>query len=712
MKNYRWISVLLVIFFINTSIHAQEKSLSLNDAVLGYYKGLYPKNMSSLQWIDDTDHFIYKEKDVYLIKDANNQSVGQIDLSSIKKAFPEVERLPRIQIINDTDFVFQTSDNFSIYNYKAKTKKESILFDKKGQNHDLCYKNKMLAYTIENNLFIGSSSNPKITVVSTNDKNIVSGQAIHRYEFGISKGTFWSPMGTFLAFYQKDETNVTGYPIVDVTTYPATLVNSKYPMAGQKSELAKIGVYNIKTQKLSYLNIDTSDEHYLTNLSWSPDEKFILLAEINREQNHMWFNVYDAVSGQKVRTIFEEKSDKWVEPETPAMFLPNSNNEFLWLSERDGYMNVYQYSLLGDSNKQITNFDFVVTQILGFDTKGTNLFLEATGEDPKGIQVFKIDLKKNRSKQLTKEGTHRAQLSSSGTYLLDSYTDLFTPTKVTLIKSSKRNEEYNTFYTAPNPLKEYKIGSTEFVKLKAIDGTPLEARLIKPTNFDASKKYPVFIYVYGGPHAQLVTDTWMGGASLWMHYLAAEKDYLVFTVDNRGSAHRGFAFESSIHRNQGEVAMEDQMMGVNYLKSLPYVDANRLAIHGWSYGGFMTISMLLHHPEVFTSGVAGGPVTDWKYYEVMYGERYMDMPQENPEGYEKTRVHNYIKNLKSELLIIHGSVDDTVVPQHSMTLLQEAVSNEIPIDFFTYPMHPHNVRGKDRVHLMEKVINYVLENNK
>ncbi len=265
---------------------------------------------------------------------------------------------------------------------------------------------------------------------------------------------------------------------------------------------------------------------------------------------------------------------------------------------------------------------------------------------------------------------------------------------------------------AENPLKEYAIGSTEFLQLKANDGTVLEARLIKPTNFNPNKKYPVLVYVYGGPHAQLVTNSWMGGASLWMHYLATEKDYLVFTVDGRGSAHRGFAFESSIHRNQGVVAMEDQMSGVAFLKSLPYVDANRLAIYGWSYGGFMTISMMLHHAGVFTTGVAGGPVTDWKYYEVMYGERYMDTPQENPEGYKNTRVHNYIKNLEGELLIIHGSIDDTVVPQHSMTLLKEAIENGIQIDFFTYPMHPHNVRGKDRVHLMGKVIKYVLKNNK
>jgi len=362
--------------------------------VLGYYKGLYPKNLTSLQWIEGADTYIYKENDAYLIKNTKNQLVDKIEFTTFQKAFPTSKRLPRIHYINNTDLVYQTREGFSIYNYKSKTAGKSISYEKTAQNQDFCYKNNSVAYTIDNNLYVATASSAGMPVTEITDNNVVSGQAIHRHEFGISKGTFWSPNGTCLAFYQKDETNVTDYPIVDVTTYPATLVNSKYPMAGQKSEIAKIGVFNTKTQNVSYLNIDTSDEHYLTNLSWSPDEKYVLLAEVNREQNHMWFNVYDAVSGNKVKTVFEESNDKWVEPETPALFLPNSNSTFLWLSERDGFMNVYQYDLFNENFKQITNFDFVITQVLGFDKEGKNLFVEATGADAKGLQVFKIKLAK------------------------------------------------------------------------------------------------------------------------------------------------------------------------------------------------------------------------------------------------------------------------------------------------------------------------------
>jgi len=712
MKKKLWLPILFFSTLFIFSTQAQEKHLTMNDAVLGYYKGLYPESLRSLQWIKETDNYIYNEKGSYVIKDASGMKINSVDLKAIQASFPNVKRLPRIQHINHSDLAFQTATDLNIYNYITKSKQSSISFPEKAQNQDFCYKNKSVAYTLDNNLFVATASNPKISITSTKDKNIVSGQAIHRYEFGISKGTFWSPKGNYLAFYQKDETHVTNYPIVDVTTFPATLTAGKYPMAGQASEQAKIGIFQIASKKLIYLDIDTKDEHYLTNLSWSPDEKYVLVAEVNRKQNHMWFNYYDTKTGEKVKTIFQETSDKWVEPETPALFLPNSNTTFLWLSERDGFMNVYLYDLFSKRIEQVTNFDFVLTKTLGFDTSGKYLYVEATGDDPKGLQVYRIDLQSKKTKQITKNGgTHRTQLSKSGNYLIDNYSSLETPRKIGIIDVNSKSKDCEILLEAANPLKDWNIGSTEFVQLKGVDGTKLEARIIKPKNFDATKKYPVLIYVYGGPHAQLVTDTWMGGASLWMHYLAAEKDYIVFTVDGRGSANRGFAFESSIHRNQGVVAMEDQVTGVDYLKSLPYVDADRLAIFGWSYGGFMTISMLLHQPDMFTTGVAGGPVTDWKYYEIMYGERYMDMPEENPEGYKNSRVHNYIENLKADLLIIHGSIDDTVVPQHSMTLLKEAVEKGVQLDFFTYPMHPHNVRGKDRVHLMDKVINYVLKNN-
>lgn len=703
--------ILMAIAFLPFFVVAQQKHLTIESAVLGYSKGLYPQSVQQLQWVEGSDVYFYAENNTFFFKNPDGSLVRQLSLNDLKSVYPSMTRMPYPEKVTSNGMLFQTEKGYTFFDYINKKEVSLIGFDENAENQDYCLKTNKLAYTIKNNLFVADANNPKMIVTDFQDKNIVSGQSIHRNEFGISKGTFWSPNGTYLAFYQKDETNVSDYYLENITTYPSTPKIIKYPMAGQGSEKAKIGIYNTQNQKVSYLNIDTNDEHYLTNLAWSPDEKFILLAEINRGQNHYSLNVYDVTTGNIVRTILEESNSKWVEPEFPALFMPKSNTTFFWMSEKDGFMNVYQYDLVSNLAKQITNFKFVVTQILGFDLKNENIFVEATGSDPKGSKVFKVNLKKGNVIEITKEnGTHYTQLSTNSNYLIDVFTNLTTPNQTSILET--KSFKKNVVQTASNPLKDHQLGTTEFIKLKAEDGQDLESVIVKPANFDPTKKYPVLIYVYGGPHAQLVTDTWLGGTGLWMQYMAAEKDYIVFTLDNRGSSNRGFAFESVLHRQQGKAPMADQMVGVEFLKSLPYVDANRIAVNGWSYGGFMTISLLLNHPDTFTTGVAGGPVTDWKYYEVMYGERYMDTPQENPEGYEATKLHNKITNLKSDLLIIHGSVDDTVVPQHSLTLLKEAVEKGVQLDFFTYPMHPHNVRGKDRVHLQTKMINYILEHNK
>ena len=704
------LSIFLLLFV--TIISAQEvKHLNLEDAVLGYYKGLYPEQ-KSLQWVEGTDNYIVTEGNIVQVNYNLSKQPALFSLEDLQKVIPELKRLPyEFTKVTSETVTFIYKNAMVIYNYKNNTVSNGLKFPSDIENNDYNSDAKAVAYTIENNLYVATSSNPKIAVTNISDKNIVSGQAIARSEMGITKGTFWSPKGNFLAFYQKDESNVTDYPLVDVTTTPASLKNLKYPMNGMGSEIPKVGIYSMKNNRVVYLDIDTSDEHYLTNLSWSPDENFVFLAEVNRGQNHMSFNMYDASTGKKMKMLFEEKNDRWVEPEHTAVFVPNSNSTFLWLSERDGFMNLYEYDIDNQSERQLTHFSWVIKKILGFDEKGKNVIITGTGIDARETKAFKISLKNGRMDILTLEpGTHNVQLSPNGNYFIDSYSSLNVP-KVVKRKSIKNKEEA-TIYTSKNPIEGYQLGTTELVTLKAKDGSDLYGRLLKPANFDASKKYPVLVYVYGGPHAQMVTNSWLAGSNLWMQWMAAEQDYIIFTVDNHGSEYRGFEFESVIHRQAGEVEMEDQLIGVDYLKSLPYVDGNRLAIHGWSYGGFMANSLMLRHPGVFTTAVAGGPVTDWKYYEIMYGERYMDRWQDNEAGFEKAKIHNYVKNLDGKLLEIIGSIDPTVVPQHTMTLLQEFVKNKVQVDFFIYPMHPHNVGGVDRAHLMKKVLDYVILNNK
>ncbi len=540
--------------------------------------------------------------------------------------------------------------------------------------------------------------------------SIVRGQSIARNEFGIYKGTFWSPKGSYLAFYQKNESEVADYPLLDISITPGTLRSIKYPMAGQKSEYAQVGIFNPKNNRITYLRVSGEREQYLTNLAWDPNEKYVYVVIVNRAQNHIKFNQYNVSDGQLVKTFFEEKHDKYVEPENPAWFLPNTPNEFLWMSERDGYMHLYRYNTEGKLLNRVSTGKIVVQEILGLDAKGNAVIFVATDESGLNRYTYKANLKGGGAMiQLTDtQGQHQTQLNSSGTLLIDEYSNLSTPRVIRII-DTEEGKLKGKLIEADNPRKGYKTGITELLTLKADDGTTdLHARLIKPSNFDPAKKYPVLVYVYGGPHAQMVNNSWGAAAPLWMNY-QAERGYLVFTLDNRGSANRGFDFESIIHRQLGTIEINDQMQGVAYLKSLPFVDSTRMAVHGWSFGGFMTISLMLRQPQTFKVGVAGGPVTNWAYYEAMYGERYMDTPEENKEGYEKSKLMNYVKNLKGDLMLIHGTIDDVVVMQHSYALIKAFVDAGILVDFFPYPMHPHNVRGKDRVHLMKKVLTYIEE---
>ena len=457
------------------------------------------------------------------------------------------------------------------------------------------------------------------------------------------------------------------------------------------------------------LNPKENSEDYLTNLSWTPDEKYILIAEVNRTQNNMNLNLYDASTGNFVRTLFNENNSKWVEPEHAAFFPSKTANNFVWISEKDGFNNLYYYNIDGKLIKKLTTNLFPTRDIISSNAAGTEIYFTATGENPTNMLAYKVNLKGKQTLITQDLGVHTLLPNSNGNYFFNEFSNHNTPSK-SIIYNQKLVPKL--LLESKNKYEGYTIGTSEIKTVKSIDGTTnLYTRLIKPSNFDSSKKYPVLVYVYGGPHAQMITNSYLDGANLWMYWMA-EQGYLVFTLDNRGSDNRGFAFESAIHRNLGINEMNDQLKGIDYLKSLPFVDASRLAVHGWSYGGFMTTSLMLRQPDVFKVGVAGGPVTDWKYYEIMYGERYMDTPTENQKGFDEANTLNYVKNLKGKLLLIHGTSDDVVVMQHNLALIKKFIEAEKQVDFFPYPMHKHNVTGKDRVHLMKKVLDYVIENNK
>ncbi|MDR1518312.1 MAG: S9 family peptidase [Dysgonamonadaceae bacterium] len=560
------------------------------------------------------------------------------------------------------------------------------------------------AFTLKNNLFLLGKGTKAIPITNYGE-TIVSGQSTSRNEFGTGKGTFWAPNKSYLAFYQKNEANVGDYPLVDVSAREARLKSIKYPMAGMGSEKQKVGVYNVQSNSTIYLKTDTTDEHYITNLAWSPDEKTIYLAEINREQNNCKLNSYDAETGAFLKTLFTETHKKYVEPMNAIVFLPDNPKQFVWQSRRDGYNHFYLYNVEGKLVKQLTKGAWEVIGLVGFADKGRKIIYYSKEESPLDNHIYSVDIKSLKKQKLSKEaGVHHAILSGDGSRLADIYSSQFVAGKVAVTETATNKTK--VVYEAKNPFDNYKMPEISLGTIKAADGSSdLYYRLIKPVDFDSAKQHPAVVYVYGGPHSQTVSNSFNADARGWDIYMA-QKGYVVFTLDNRGTSHRGFAFENVTHRQLGVEEGKDQIRGVDFLKSLPYVDGGRIGVHGWSYGGFMTISLLLDYPDVFKVGVAGGPVIDWKYYEVMYGERYMDTPQENPEGYEKTSLLNKAGKLKSRLLIIHGDEDPTVVWQNSLMFLKSCVRADTHPDYFIYTGHGHNMTGRDRVHLHKHITRY------
>lgn len=565
-------------------------------------------------------------------------------------------------------------------------------------------KNGNIAFTRDRNLYVRTHEGKEISVSTDGSLDHVYGQSVHRDEFGIEKGTFWSPTGNLLAFYYMDQSMVATYPQVDISTRCASLAPDKYPMAGETSHKVYIGIFNPQTGKYFYLKTGDPTDRYFTNIAWSPDEKSVYVIELNRDQNHSQLVRYDANTGEKDCILYEEKNDKYVEPMHPIMFLPWDSSKFLYQSRKDGFNHIYLFDVNGKELRQLTKGEFEVFDIIGFYADRKLIIYSSNEQDRIGKNTYSLTLKGKRVLLNPEGGWHESNLSASGRYLCDVYSS---PTVArNTDKVDIKTGKIERMHTAREPWVGYSVPTIKTGTIKAADGkTDLHYRLVLPTDFNPNKKYPAIIYVYGGPHAHMIESSRNWGVRGWDIWMA-QKGYVMFCLDNRGSEHRGAEFEQATFRNLGVEEMKDQMKGVDFLRSLPYVDSNRLGVHGWSYGGFMTTSLMTTYPDVFKVGVAGGPVIDWKYYEVMYGERYMDTPQTNPEGYSNTSLLNKAKNLKGRLLIIYGGNDPTCVPQHTLSFLRACIDAETYPDLFTYPGQGHNMVGHDRIHLHNKITQY------
>jgi len=703
----------------NEAIEIQKKNFSIEQAVVGMWTDFRVKDLKQLKFMGKSNFYSFiRKKDgldvLYAANVEDHEAKPYMDLEQLNlllesQSEDKVSSFPSINWFSARSFYFKTNETYYkvIYSDDDEIKIRSLLKLPKGAEHVKVLENPFSAsFVKDDNLAIQTEKIAR-TLSKDGSADIVYGQAVHRQEFGITDGMFWSPKGKSLAFYRMDQSMVNDYPVVNWSETPASVKNIKYPMAGGASHHVTLGVHHLKDDKTIYINTEGPKEQYLTSISWSPDEEFVYVGLLNRGQDHLKMNQYYAADGSFVKTLFEEKHSKYVEPQHSLNFYNKDPESFIWMSQRDGYMHMYLY----DKNevKQITKGKWIVNSYVGYNKVANEIVFTGTKDGPTQKNVYAVKLDDLTIRNVSAEehwhvgGWHSPILSKNGSYMIDKFKNNHIPNAIDVVNINSKSMQ-KRILSAPNPLQNYKTARTKLVQVKS-DGNLLYGKLIYPTDFDSTKKYPAIVYVYNGPHVQLVKDVFPFSGNLWYDYMA-QRGYFVYVMDGRGSSNRGLEFENATFRKMGQVEMRDQMQGVAFLKSLPYIDEDRLGVHGWSYGGFMTTSLMTSYPDVFKVGVAGGPVMDWKMYEVMYTERYMDDPQSNAAGYSASALIDKVDKLEGKLLLIHGAQDDVVVWQHSMKFIRESVKQKKQVDYFVYPSHPHNVRGFDRIHLMQKVTDY------
>ena len=720
MKNNRrhvlaWLMVTLMVLPL-----AAQQQFTLEDLNFGgkNYRNMIAKNRSLTWWGDqlvrlsaDTCWTVNpvngKEKVLFTRAQLNKRAglmADSLQVTSVGNvSFPYSDK-PLVQAWNNGERL--------LINFKSGKVEGRLPLDWDVQASEWNSSSRALAYVKDDNLYVTDAAGSNRQVTSDGSRDLVYGQSVHRNEFGIEGGLFWNPQGTRLAFYRMDQSMVTDYPLVNVPELSdsnqviATPAPEKYPMAGQTSHLVTVGVLDVATGDTVYLKAGDPTDRYFSNISWNPAGDIIYIMEGNRDQNEVELVSYDAATGQRLASLYRETHPKYVEPQHPITFLPWDKEQFLLWSEKDGYNHLYLYDTSGRLVKQLTRGEWVVMDLLGFDTERQAVIISANAESPIQQNLYRVDVASGQMTRIDEggRGWHSGRLSSSGTWLIDNYQEPDVPRNIALV-DTRNNRQYR-YFTAPNPWEGYTVPEYRCGTIKAADErTDLYYRLVLPTDFDPDKKYPTVVYVYGGPHAHNVDARWHYGSRSWETYMA-QRGYVLFILDNRGSENRGRDFEQATFRRLGQVEMQDQMRGVDFLRTLNYVDTTRLGVHGWSFGGFMTISLMTNYPDVFKVGVAGGPVIDWKWYEVMYGERYMDTPQTNPEGYAETSLINKAADLKGRLQIIIGLNDPTVVPQHAYSFLKACIAAGTQPDFYVYPGQGHNMMGHQSVHLHERITRY------
>ncbi len=719
---------LIIVFGILTAFNlkAQERDVTVQDVWRGTF---YARSTSGLRSMNDGTHFTVlngREASIDKYSYASGDKVATIlSAAEIKEKTGKEIQFDSYQFNSTEDKVLLGTETESIYRHSSRSfyyiydlkagTLDRIDAEGKQQLADLSPTANKVAYVFENRMHIQDLDDPSKSVSFGEGKEdeLIAGAVdwVYEEEFSFHKGFHWSPEGNYIAYYQFDESEVPTFSmdVFGKGLYPSQDV-FKYPKAGEVNSKVSIHIYDVKAQKDYKVEIPESVE-YFPRIKWTKEDDELVITSLNRHQDHLiLWEVEVERKGLEVEKMYEEKAPAYLNIHDNLRFLDDES--FIWTSEKDGYNHLYHFDEDGELIQQVTKGNWEVTEFYGYDEESGFLYYQAAEESPLQRAVYRIKLDgKGKEKLSQQKGWNDAIFSSGFQFYINRYSSASTPTYETLHRSNgKQVRVINDNAATKDRIAKFNISDKEFLQIPNAEGTKLNAWMIKPQDFDATKDYPVLMFVYGGPGSQTVEDRYDAFNSFWYQSLAAQ-GYIVVSVDNRGTGARGRDFRTQTYQQLGKYETEDQIAAAKWLAKQDYVDGNRIGIWGWSYGGYMSSLGITKGADVFKMAIAVAPVTNWRFYDNIYTERYMRTPQENANGYDDNSPINHVEKLDGAYLLVHGSADDNVHVQNTMRMITALVDADKQFELFIYPDKNHGIYGGNtRKHLYTKMTNFILEN--
>ncbi|MDA3881684.1 MAG: prolyl oligopeptidase family serine peptidase [Bacteroidales bacterium] len=693
---FRFLSIISISVFLSNSTFAQ-KDITLKAIK---HRNFYPTQLQHIQWVPNTSQCSYVRNDSLFTQNLSEPEKFIIDRSNLAQKIDfQLYSLPKHIWLNKSTLRFITDTAIFDYSTKKNKIKSSIRIPSNsyGIRHS---ENVNFTYILNRNLFIRTQDK---TIRLAIPKTYYVSDSIYRNEFGYSQGSFWSARGDYLIYICKNDSAIPDYHYISTKTIPPNVSTYKYAFAGGNYEKIKIGIYSLQRDTSVFLSLRTTEGYY-TNPTFNFNENKIYLFHLNRSQDSSHLEEYDVETGKYIRTIFSETHAKYVEPLFPVYFT-NSDSSFYFISRKNEYQHLYSYSLPSNRETQLTHGNWEISDI---HINPSQIIAEGSSEkNPTNRYIYHIT-DSSVSVVDSTDGTHTCVTHPTLPYAIETFHSISQAHSYSIFNT--QNNTSKSIFSSVNPLEHFKTPNVNFGKIVAADdSTELYYSMIKPPDFSENKQYPVIIDVYGGPHLQIVRNSWMCGYDI-TSYILASQGYIIFSVDNRGSWGRGIEFENTTHLQLGQIEALDQKKGIDFLYTLPYVDTNRIGTYGWSFGGFMSITLLQQFPEHIQASVAGSPVTDWKYYEVMYGERYMNTPENNPEGYHQSSLVSHVDAIEGNLLLFYGGHDKVTVPAQSIEFIETCNSRGIPIETHFFPTQEHHMSGYHKLVVLEKIISFFRDN--